>query len=189
MGNPFKIIEDGQNLSAYERNRLFVNLGGTGFVDLSHASATDIDSDSRSVMVADFDGDRAVDLLVAGVGGGPLRLFRNRIPADANRVHLILVGSESNRSAIGSRVTAYCGNRMIVRDVFSANGFMGQSPPQLILGVGEAEIIDRLVIRWPSGQVQTLEDVPVVGTLTVTEGQPGYESRTAGDTQPRQGRG
>lgn len=159
------------NLSAYEPNRLFINVAGRQFVDLSHQSGADIDSDSRSVIVGDFDNDDDPDLLVGSVGGGPLRLFQNAIPHVSNRVRLQLVGVTSNRQAIGSRVVAHCGGQQIVRDLFPANGFMGQNPAELLLGLGQAEKIDRLTVRWPSGVTQQFEDVPVNCHLEIVEGE------------------
>lgn len=158
------------NLSAYESNRLFLNAGGERFVDASFASAAAIDADSRSAMVADFDGDLAPDLLVGSVGGGPLRLFRNQVPQSGRRIRLNLIGKQSNRQAIGSRVILQCGDRQIVRDVFPPNGFMGQSPPDTLIGVGAADSIDRLTIRWPTGESQSFENVPTGQTITVIEG-------------------
>ncbi len=60
--NPFMIRRNGLNLSAYERNSLFLNIAGEGFIDASFTTAADIDSDSHSVVAADFDRDGAVDL-------------------------------------------------------------------------------------------------------------------------------
>ena len=128
--NPFQMAFQQNNLSAYEPNRLFVNVDGRRFADLSHQSGTDIDSDSRSAVVGDFDNDNDPDLLVGSVGGGPLRLFQNTIPQMGSRVRLQLVGVTSNRQAIGSRVIAQCDGRQIVRDLFPANGFMGQNPAE-----------------------------------------------------------
>ena len=155
-------------------------------MDASFASQADIDSDSRSVVAADFDGDGdidvlaigsygAVDLLVGSVGGGPLRLFANRCAAQKKRVQLDLVGVKSNRSAVGSRVVIHCGGRMIVRDVFSANGFMGQGPTGLLIGLGDADQIDRLVVRWPTGDSQQFENLPVDVRIRITEDQPQFE--------------
>ena len=168
--NPFQMETDGHNLSAYERNKVFLNSGGEEFVDLSFGSGADIDSDSRSVVVADFDGDGASDLLVGSVGGGPLRLFLNRIPQVSNRLRVELAGVKSNRDAIGARVIARCGERQIVRDVFANNGFMGQSPPELIFGVGNAETVDELSVRWPSGQISRFQNVPTNCGITIAEG-------------------
>ena len=128
----------GQNLSAFERNRTFLNIDGDSFIDVSFASVADIDSDSRSVVAADFNRDGATDLLVGSVGGGPMRLFLNRYP-NGNHVSVRLVGTKSNRLGIGARLVAKAGSRQIVRDVFPPNGFMGQGPTETILGIGNCE--------------------------------------------------
>ena len=124
-GNAFAMPGNGDNLSAYERNRTYINDDSGSFIDASFASAMDLDSDSRSVVAADFNRDGATDLLVGSVGGGPLRLFLNRF-AKGNFVRIQLVGEESNRPAIGTRLIAQAGGLRIIRDVFPANGFMGQ---------------------------------------------------------------
>ena len=168
--NPFLMPGGGHNLSAYERNRLFLNLGGEAFLDASFASSADIDADSRSVIASDFDRDGATDLLVASVGGGPLRLFLNRFPGRNRRLRVELVGLESNRPGIGSRIDATAAGRRIVRDVFPANGGMGQGPVELLLGVGQADKVERLTVRWPGGRVQEFKDLPVNASVRITEG-------------------
>lgn len=172
--NPFMMMGIRANLSSYERNRAFLNVDGESFIDMSFASSADLDSDSRSVIAADFNRDGASDLLVSSVGGGPLRLFLNRFPQQGHVV-LDLVGVTSNRSAVGTRVIAHIGDRQIVRDVFPANGFMGQGPIETILGVADAEQIDRLTIRWPTGETQELTNVPVNCRVQITEGSDEFE--------------
>ena len=156
--NPFQMPNERENLSAFERNRTFLNLDGNSFIDVSFASGADIDSDSRSVVAADFDLDGATDLLVGSVGGGPLRLFLNRFPK-ANYARIRLEGSESNRAGIGARLTATVGSRKLVRDLFPHNGFMGQGPAEIVLGLGDAKTIDRLEVRWPSGKMQVYHNL------------------------------
>jgi hypothetical protein len=176
--NPFMMPRLGHNLSAFERSRMFLNVEGKAFIDASFLSAADIDSDSRSVVAADFSGDGAPDILIGTVGGGPLRMFRNQFPRTNHRLRIDLVGVKSNRPGIGARIVAHVGGRQIVRDRFPANGFMGQGPVETILGVGQANRIDRLTIRWPStGHVQEFTDVPVNCSLTITEGQSTYQVR------------
>ena len=172
----FDMPKLGHNLSAFETNRLYMNVDGHRFLDASFASHADIDSDSRSAIVADLDGDGDVDLLVGSVGGGPLRMFLNRIPTEHHKVRLELQGIASNRTAIGARVVLHCGTKSITRDLFPANGFMGQSPAELLIGVGSATTIDRLTIRWPSGELQELRDLPVDQNIRIVEGQAGYHS-------------
>ena len=168
--NPFMMMGIRANLSSYERNRAFLNVDGKSFIDVSFASAVDIDSDSRSVIAADFNRDGATDLLVGSVGGGSLRLFLNRFPKQ-NSVRIELVGVESNRAAIGARLVAHVGSRQIVRDVFPANGFMGQGPVEVMLGLGSAKRIDRLQVRWPNGKTQVFTDLSADQTLIITERQ------------------
>ena len=160
VANPFLMPQEGHNLSAFERNRMFLNVGGQKFLDASRFSGADLDSDSRSVVAADFDNDGRTDLLVGSVGGGPLRLFRNEMDATANRhLDVELEGTTSNRSAIGARVTLEVGGRRIVRELFAANGCMGQAPARLSIGVGDSEIVDRLTVRWPNGSSEKFEQL------------------------------
>ena len=183
--NPFLMPQAGHNLSAHERNRLFLNVAGKGFIDASRFSNADIDSDSRSVVAADFDHDGQTDLLVGNVGGGPLRLFLNRFSVPGNRrVLLDLVGTTSNRTAIGARVELQCAGQRIVRDRFAPNGFMGMGPPELLVGVGRAERIDRLTVRWPTGEIQEFTDLPVDTRLTIEEGRETVETEPLPPVSP-----
>ena len=173
---PFQMPQLGHNLSAYETNRLFMNVDGSRFMDASFASHANLDSDSRSVVAGDMNADGAVDLLVGSVGGGPVRMFLNRFPRTNHRVKLELRGTDSNRAAIGARVVLQAGERTITRSLFPANGFMGQSPAELLIGVGDATAIDELSICWPSGSVQTYYDLPIDRRIQITEGEPDFHS-------------
>lgn len=156
--NPFQMPNERENLSSFERNRTFLSLDGSSFIDVSFASGADIDSDSRSVVAADFNRDGATDLLVGSVGGGSLRLFLNRFPK-ANFSRIRLEGSGSNRAGIGARLTATVEGKKLIRDLFPQNGFMGQGPAEIILGLGDAKAIDRLEVRWPSGKTQIYKNL------------------------------
>ena len=168
VANPLSLPKVGENLSAYERNKLFLSVDGEKFVDGSFASTTDIDSDSRSVIVGDIDRDGALDLMVASAGGGPVRVFSNRLK-QGNRIEIRLKGVTSNRPGIGSRIVAEIGDRKVVRDLFPRNGFMGIGPAAEWIGIGEAEKIDRLTIRWPTGQTQEFLDVDVNRSILIEE--------------------
>ena len=158
------------NIHSFQRNRLFLNNSGTGFVDASFTSAVDLVSDSRGAIPADFNGDGAVDLLVASVGGGSLRLFLNQTP-QGNRVKIRLVGTTSNKFGIGSRVTAKLGDRQVVRDLFPTVGFMSNGPSEIWIGAGDAETIESLSVRWPTGETQEFKNVSTNRSIEITEGE------------------
>jgi hypothetical protein len=169
VNNPYFIVTERNNLSAYESNYLFLNYRGKDSIDVSFASHTDIDADSRSAIVADFDGDLRTDLLVGNAGGGSVRLFLNRFPQTGNYLNIRLRGTQSNRAGIGARIVAEANGQRISRELFSPMGFMGQSPAELILGIGSASVIDQLTIYWPSGIVQTFEDVKANQQVVIEE--------------------
>lgn len=166
--NPFHLPALGENLSAYEQNRVFLNQQGGNFVDASFTSGANLDSDSRSVIAADFNNDGAQDLLVGSVGGGAIRLFLNRIP-QGNRIDLTLLHAGGKAAAIGARVIATVGEHKIVRDLFPANGCLGQQPARMQLGLGDAESADSITIRWPNGETQQLSEIPAGATLEIVQ--------------------
>ncbi|HIF00343.1 MAG TPA: hypothetical protein EYQ63_25900 [Fuerstia sp.] len=193
--HPFAMPQQRDNLSAFETNRLFLNVDGTRFLDASFASQASIDSDSRSVMVGDFDGDLAPDLLVGSVGGGPLRLFLNQFPEGNHRVELRLRGVASNHRAIGARAIAEANGKTIVGEVPDvvhllllahavrqaavrstlAFDVRSQGPARLNIAVGTADRIDKLTIRWPTGKRQVFEDLPVDCAIKIVEGAEEFE--------------
>ena len=167
VGDPFRINWE-NNLSSYERNRVFLNAHGTEFLEISHLTAADSDSDARAAVAADVDYDGREDVFVRNVGGGPVQLFRNNFPA-GNAVDIALEAKGANRQGIGARVVAIVGKQRFFRDVFPVNTHRSQAPARLHFGIGPATKIDRLEIRWPSGTTSTEIDVPAGGHLTVTE--------------------
>jgi len=168
IANPLSLPKSGENLSAFERNKLFLSIDGKQFVDGSFASSVDIDSDSRSVIAGDIDWDGALDLIVASAGGGAVRVFSNRL-TQGNRIEIRLKGVTSNRPGIGSRIVAEFGDRKVVRDLFPKNGFMGIGPAVEWIGIGAATKIDRLTVRWPTGEVQEFLDVEVNRSILIEE--------------------
>jgi enediyne biosynthesis protein E4 len=170
--NPWDIITKGHNLSAYERDRLFLNVSGGDFADVSGLSGADSDGDGRSVVAADFRNNGQLDLLVRQVGGGPLRLFENQFPR-RHFLEVSLRGTKSNRLGIGSRLVLEAGGRRQVREIYPINSFRSQGPIRAHFGLGEATKIDRLLIHWPLGEEQELCDLAGDRHIVVEEGQTG----------------
>ena len=173
VGDPFNYPAH-LNLSAYERNAVLLNLGGLRFLEVGYLSGADSDGDARGVLVADCDGDLAPDLIVRQLGGGALRVYANRFPA-ARRLVVSLEGGASNRLGIGARLVAQVSGRTITRDLFPANNFRAQQGSFVEFGLGDAERVDRLQIRWPSGLVQELASVEGNRHIRIKEGVEAYE--------------
>jgi hypothetical protein len=87
-----------------------------------------------------------------------------------NWILLKLVGTKSNRDGIGARATVRAGGNQQLQEVRSGGGYISQSDFRLHFGLGSATKIDVLEIRWPSGLVEKLEDIPANQILSVKEG-------------------
>jgi len=175
VGNPWGIVTEGHNLSAFERNRAFLNVNGQDFVDVSHLTGADSDGDGRAVVAADFRNVGMPDLIVRQAGGGPLLLFENRLPP-RHYLEVSLRGRRSNRQGVGARLTALVGGRQLVRELYPANGFHSQAPNVVHFGLADAGTVDRLTIRWPSGKVQVLTGLGGDRHVVVDEGKDGAEA-------------
>ena len=167
--DPFEINFE-NNLSSFERNRAFLNIGGEGFLEVSHLTGADSDGDGRSVVAADLRRNGRLDLIVRQTGGAPFRIFENRFSA-GNFLEVRLRGTKSNRKGIGARLEAKVGGRRIFRDQFPVNSYRSQAPNSVHFGLGEGERVDELIIRWPSGEVQTLREIRGNQHMEIVEGQ------------------
>src|SRR5262249_54147529 len=175
VSSPWQIVAHGHNLSAFERNRVFFNARGKDFFDVSHLSGADSDGDGRSVVAADFRNVGMQDLLVRQAGGGALLLYENRLPRKSY-LKVTLRGRTSNRQGIGARLTAVVNGQQEVRELYPANSFCSQAPSLVHFGLGDADKVDVLTIRWPSGKVQVLKGLKANRHVVVEEGKEGEDA-------------
>ena len=129
---------------------------------------------SRGCAFGDFDNDGDIDVLVMNMNEPPL-LLRNeyinqRSSGPNNWLTLKLVGTKSNRSAIGARVLLSAGSRLQVQEVTSQSSYYSHNDSRLHFGMGQSKKADSIEIRWPSGQTETLKDLPVNQAVTIREG-------------------
>jgi hypothetical protein len=157
VSNPFDIVHQGHNLSAYERKRAFLNVsrpdGSRDFLDISFLTGADGTGDGRCVVAGDFRNNGKQDLVLRQVGGGPLLLYENDMPT-GHYLEVTLRGHKSNRLGIGARLVAKVGGRQVVRELYPLNSYRSQMPSRVHLGLGDDDRVDELTIRWPSGHVQ-----------------------------------
>lgn len=182
VGDAWQIATE-NNLSCFERNRLYLNVQGKSFLDVSFISGADSDGDGRSVAVADVNNDGRQDLIVRQVGGGPLLVYENELP-QRHWLTVSLRGTQSNKLGVGARLVAHVGDRRIVRELYPINTYRSQSPSQVHFGLGDAEQVDRLAIVWPSGRRQELLNVAVDRHIRVTEGADEVATIVPGTVDP-----
>jgi enediyne biosynthesis protein E4 len=151
---------------------LLRNNGDGTFTDVSAETGKFFEARhvSRGACFADYDNDGYIDAFVMTLGGQGI-LLHNSPPA-TKRHHwltLKLVGAQSNRDGYGARLEAVTGNMRQVVQAVSETGYLSQSDPRPHFGLGDHAEVDKLIIRWPSGTVQTLEHVKADQILTVKE--------------------
>ena len=122
----------------------------------------------RGLIAADVDGDGAPDLIVTQLNAAPL-LLRN-VGANKNHfVRLDLSGYADNKTALGSKVEIFANGQWQKWELAGASGYQTQAPPQILIGLGEAEGIDLLRILWPTGILQDEIDLPHTQVIAMKE--------------------
>ena len=155
-------------------NLLLRNTGEGTFADVSSVSGADDRGVGRGVAYADFDNDGCLDLYVANLGldaKGPqtAKLFRNSCAWNGNWLRIEPRGVMSNRDGIGARIIVVADGREQVREIAAGSSNKGQNMLPAHFGLGRAAKADSVEIRWPSGVVQNMWDIPANQQLTVTE--------------------
>ena len=155
----------------HERNVLLRNNGHGGFDEVSGSAGLDIDQDGRAFAVLDYDGDGDSDVLLMAPRSSPqLRLFRNDFGTTHASISVRLVGTKSNRDAVGARVTVETDHGRITRVVKAGSGFLSQHSKELLFGLGPSQRVLKATIEWPSGLVQTVSQLPLNHRVWIQEG-------------------
>jgi enediyne biosynthesis protein E4 len=154
---------EGRSLSGYQNKRVWLNDGAGKFVDVAQAVGATDTYDGRSVALADLWNRGVLDVVVANQNG-PLLLYKNTVAPDNAWIEFDMDATTSNRSAIGAQVKLFWNGQEQVQEVSGGSGFAAQNDRRLHFGLGRNAHVDKAVIRWPSGKVQTIEN-PAVDQL------------------------
>ena len=156
--------------SGYERNVFYANNRDGTFADVSGAVGLDFLEDGRSFALSDFDHDGRLEVFLKNRNGPQLRVLKNVLtdlgPSIAFRLH----GTKSNRDAIGAVVTVQTESSSQTRSLQAGSGFLSQHGKDVFFGLGGAKNSVRASIRWPSGLLQELHDLPINHRVWVEEG-------------------
>jgi hypothetical protein len=153
-----------------QKTLLYRNLGNGRFEEITDRAGTAFQQGraARGLAVGDLDGEGRPEIVIANMNETP-SLLKN----DAPRRHYIgirLIGTKSNRSAIGARATIETAGHKQVDEVMSGGSYLSQNDQTLHFGLGGATTVDRLEVRWPAGKTQEWKHVPADRTITLTEG-------------------
>jgi enediyne biosynthesis protein E4 len=159
---------------------VFRNLGGGKFEELIEEAGPGIAAahPSRGCAFGDFDNDGDVDILIVNLNQPP-SLLRNDVTGTNRWIKVRLVGTKSNRSAIGATVIAAYGGRRQAQAVTSQSSFYSANDPRLHFGLGKAESAD-LEVRWPSGRVDRFEKLESNRLVVIEEGKGVTSARPLG---------
>lgn len=123
---------------------------------------------ARGLAVLDFDNDGDLDFVLLNIDQRS-QLIRNDGGNSNHWLMVDLIGQSSNRDAIGAQVTIRAGDMLRIEEKRTATGYLSQNDPRLHFGLGEIDVVDELIIRWPNGIVQTLKEISADQLVTIEE--------------------
>jgi peroxiredoxin len=164
--------KQGASWSGREENRLFLNMQGKSFADISSLGTADFADDARGVGTVDWDGDGQLDLILRSRTAPRLRLMRNQNSNGGHHLSLDLVGTSCNRDAIGARVFVTLEGRNLRRTLHAGDSFLAQSSKRLHFGLGDAAIAKEVKVIWPDGSEDVYQNLAADKCYKLTQGDP-----------------
>jgi hypothetical protein len=165
------------NIGYAQAPLLFLNQGNATFRDVASLAGSGFAQPrvGRGLAVGDFDRDGDVDVLMT-TNNGPALLFRNDQTSGNRSVRFRLIGTQSNRDAIGATVRTFHAGTSQSRVVRSGSSYLSQSELPVTLGVGKRDVIDRVTIAWPNGRSEEFTKVAAGKQYDCVEGKGMSES-------------
>jgi enediyne biosynthesis protein E4 len=153
-----------------QEDQIFENEGNGKFRDASLELGKYFQKElvGRGVALGDYDNDGDIDVLIVNLNDHCVFLRNNKGNLN-NWITLNLVGTKSNRDAIGARVKLFSGGKMQSAQKKSTTGYLSQNDPRIHFGLAKNDMVDKIEIRWPSGKYQVLENLKANQIITITE--------------------
>ncbi len=173
--NQADLFKQGFSFSGYERDVLSWNRGNGTFLDISGISGADAVGDGRGSVFADFDNDGDLDLFTTSMHGPAHHLYRNNVGSESNFIRVAVRGTTHGRDGFGAEVRIKSSAGIQSKVVAGGSGFISQSDPRLLFGLGQDQNAQWVEVRWPSGTVQRFGEIAASSSIVVTEGEQNFE--------------
>jgi hypothetical protein len=158
------------NVGYAQSPQLFLNQGNAKFLEVAAELGGGFAQSKvgRGLAAADFDRDGDLDLLLT-TNNGPAYLYRNDQLAGNRSIRLQLVGTKSNRDAIGATVRLFSNGQVQSRLVRSGSSYLSQSELPLTFGIGKQDEIEKIIVDWPSGKTEEYPKLKSYKSYQLTE--------------------
>ncbi|GAC1617609.1 MAG: CRTAC1 family protein [Candidatus Acidiferrum sp.] len=160
------------NVGYAQPPQLFLNLGGGKFSDVAAEMRGTFQQPKvgRGLAVGDFDRDGDIDLLMT-TNNGPAFLYRNDQTAGNHSIRFLLTGTKSNRDAIGAAVRIFHAGQTQSRLVHGGSSYLSQSELPQTFGLGKQDVIEKVIIDWPSGRTEEFNNLKAGKAYDCLEGK------------------
>ncbi|WP_239461447.1 FG-GAP-like repeat-containing protein [Occallatibacter savannae] len=165
-----ELIRSDHTWHGHARNVAFSNNQDGTFSEASGALLMDFREDSRAFALADFDHDGRLEVVLKNRNAPQIRVLHNALPRIGAVISFCLRGTRSNRDAIGASIKVTAGKLVQTKYLQAGSGFLSQHSKELFFGLASHEGTVQASIRWPSGLVQTFEQLPVFNRIRIEEG-------------------
>ena len=170
-GDPDLFKTNGELKHLYgQEDQVFENLADGNFKDVSVELGSYFEEEhvGRGACLGDYDNDGDIDIFIVNLNAEGMFL-RNNKGNENNWILLDLDGTKSNRDGVGASIRLVTGDDVQISQKKSTSGYLSQSDPRVHFGLGQYDEVDRIEVRWPSGELQVLENVKANQILTVKE--------------------
>lgn len=165
-----ELIRSDNTWHGYARNVLFSNNHDGTFAEASGPLGLDFLEDSRSFALADIDHDGRLEVILKNRNAPQLRILHNSMSNIGRSISFRLRGHKSNRDGIGAAITVEADGLRQIKYLQAGSGFLAQHSKELFFGVGNAEEVARVTVRWPSGLTQEFTNLPSNHRIQIEEG-------------------